>query len=119
MFGHQGQSEPRPLAGRTLAGPGPRALARFVNLYRLARGTSPAPAATALALALETGGTAMDRTALMQALETGQPGGTLAIGPEAPRLAAAVERISALAGPLDVSAVRAGMKAAGDYALPG
>lgn len=100
-----------------LAGPGPRALARFVNLYRLARGTSPAPAATALALAVETGGTAMDRTAFAQALES--QSGTLVIGPEAPRLAAAVERVSALAGPLDVGTMRAGVKAAGDYALPG
>ncbi len=61
----------------SLAGPTPRAVKRFANLYRLARLQTPDRAAAALALALETGAPEADATAILAALGRGeeQPAG--------------------------------------------
>ncbi len=63
-----------PLAGRT-----PRALRRFVGLYRLARLDGAAPrGALAFTLALKLGGTPAEREAVAQALGSGPSGFALA-----------------------------------------
>lgn len=56
-----------------LAGPTPRAVKRFANLYRIARLQTPDRAAAALMLALETGAPEADAIAIAQALADANP----------------------------------------------
>jgi hypothetical protein len=74
-----------------LAGQSPRAIKRFINLYRVARpqatGVKPA---LAFMLALDQGGEAGDIAAVKKMLATGEPGATLMLQQDNPRLDAAL-----------------------------
>lgn len=90
-----------PLAARS-----PRALKRFVNLYRIARLQAPGDeSALALALALDQGGTESEIAAFRDALAEGQPNADLAIEQDAPRLTAVLQTMaSEQGGPVSIAA---------------
>ncbi len=103
-----------PLSGRT-----PRAVKRFVNIYRLARARSGDPAGLALMLALDAGGTAGERAAMAAALQTDDPEGALRIEAAEPRLAGIVAVTDKFRGaPLTRDAARAASDIAADYSAP-
>jgi hypothetical protein len=95
-----------------LAGASPRALKRFVNLYRVARHAAPqARPALALALAVETGGDAEERAAF----DARVAGAELAAPPA--RLAGAFE--AARAAGLEAESLVAGARIARAFSLRG
>ncbi len=102
-----------PIAART-----PRGAARYVTLYRLARGRAADPAALALMLALDLGATAGELAAVGAALD-GPPENAVAIGPDNARLAFALARANEDRGtPLTIADARAAWSVARDYRMP-
>ena len=103
-----------PLAGST-----PRAVKRFVNIYRLARARSGDFASLALMLALDSGGAAGELAAMGAAMDVENPEQELVIHPGEPRLAAALASLNVARGkPLNVAEARAAWVLASDYRSP-
>ncbi len=101
-----------------LAAQSPRLAKRYANTYRLARSRTRDPAALALTLAIESGAETDELAAFGAALD-GPDSLPLAIGPQAPRLRAAIEAVNAARGtPLNVGDARAAWAIAGDYRKP-
>ena len=102
-----------------LAGDTPRAVKRFINIYRLARPRASDPAALALMIALDTGGTTGELAAMGAAMDLHEPAGTLVIHPGEPRLVAALETVNgARATPLTIAQAHAAWGIARDYRTP-
>ncbi|MDE2579481.1 MAG: hypothetical protein KGL46_11790 [Hyphomicrobiales bacterium] len=77
-----------------LAGPSPRGVKRFVNLYRLARPDAPENAASlALMLALQTGGARDEKEAVERALVTGADAAPFVAPTAGPRVQAALKAV--------------------------
>ena len=90
-----------PIAGRS-----PRAVKRFVNLYRIARfQAEDDPAALALMLAIDLGGTQAEIEAVLAALADAPAGGDLDIEHAGPRLGEALEALQTVTGKPTVEAV--------------
>ena len=101
-----------PLAGNT-----PRALRRFVNLYRLARADGDAPrGALAFALALDLGGTRIEEEAVARAIGAGPAGFELPTGSSA-RLLAARDAANAFGHPLGEGSMAAARRQARRFAF--
>ncbi len=91
----------------TLAGGSPRAVKRFVNLYRLARAQAPEHRALlALMLALEQGGTAGEIATVAEALADGDPDADLDLQHATPRLFAALQMVKAREGRVSLDDAR-------------
>ena len=98
------------LAG--LAGRSPRAVKRFVNLYRLARLDAGAPrAVSALMLALAQGGTGAERKAVADAL-SGDFASAFDLPQASPRLRKALDAVRASAGRFSTSEAAAASRRA-------
>lgn len=92
-----------------LAGSSARALKRFVNLYRLARGLCPdQKGMLALFLALDAGGSDAERTAMSQALAPSQIEHSIRPSHGGPRLAGALAAIERLGHSLSLAGARQG-----------
>jgi hypothetical protein len=91
-----------------LAGTSPRAIKRFVNLYRLVRLGGDGPkGALALMLALDQGGTAQERQAVEEAMRGGDLSAPLEPRDATPRLRGALDAVEALDGRLSKADVAA------------
>ena len=85
----------------SLAGPSPRAVKRFVNLFALARlDTDGSPGALALMLALDQGGTQAERDTVEAAMAGGDLGAPFVLDQPGPRLRAALDAVESLTGRL-------------------
>ena len=105
------------LAG--LAGDTPRAVKRYLNLWRLARPLTEDGGALALMLALDNGATAGELAAMGAAMDLEEPDAALAIHPGEPRLAAALDAVNALrASPLTNGQAHEAWMIARDFTLP-
>lgn len=92
-----------------LAGSSARALKRFVNLYRLARGLCPdQKGMLALSLALDAGGSDAERTAMSQALAASEVEHSIRDSQGGPRLAGALAAIERLGHSLSLAGARQG-----------
>jgi hypothetical protein len=90
-----------------LAGGSPRAIKRFVNLYRIARAQAAEhKGVLALMLALEQGGAASEIAALADALAEGAPDADLDLQHATPRLFAALQTVEALEGRVSIESGR-------------
>lgn len=98
------------------AGQSPRAVKRFVNLYRLARGSSDHPPALALMLAILSGGTAGERDGLRQALDANTA--QLVVPAYETRLAKALAVAETRGGPLAIDKARAAYRLAEGLSVP-
>ena len=77
-----------------LAGQSPRAVKRFINLYRIARPQAPQDKAIlSFMLALDQGGSPAEITVVETALATGEPGAAFVIEQGGPRLDTALARV--------------------------
>ncbi len=102
-----------------LAGGSPRAVKRFVNLYRIARAqAADHKGALALMLALQQGGTDAERAAFRDALGAGDGNADLTVQDATPRLIAALQMLETQ-GRLSVVAARRATALAEKYSLPG
>jgi hypothetical protein len=102
-----------------LAGTSPRAVKRFLNIYRLARPRTGERAALALMLALDLGGTSGELAALGAAMDDRAPESETQILPGEQRLVEAVQAVSAARGhALTVGAAQAAWQIARDYRIP-
>ena len=105
------------LAG--LAGDMPRAVKRYLNLWRLARPLAEDSGALALMLALDTGATAGELAAMGAAMDLEEPDAPLVIHPGEPRLAAALDAVNALRlSPLTNGQAHEAWMIARDFTLP-
>jgi hypothetical protein len=101
-----------------LAGGSPRAVKRFVNLYRIARSQVPEnKAALALVLALEQGGTGSEIAAFRDALIEREPDADLEIHHGTPRLAAALQAVESAQGTVSVATARRAAAVAKSFSL--
>jgi hypothetical protein len=99
-----------PLAGRS-----PRAVKRFVNIYRLARLRGADHAAIAFLLALDAGGTESERRAVDAALAASDSAAPLGLGDE-PRLEEALQACRTARGePLSIGDASAARAIVADY----
>jgi hypothetical protein len=90
-----------------LAGGSPRAIKRFVNLYRVARAQAAEhKGVLALMLALEQGGAASEIAALADALAEGEPDSDLNLQHATPRLCAALQTVTAVEGRVSIESAR-------------
>jgi KAP family P-loop domain len=102
-----------------LAGSSPRAVKRFVNLYRIARAQVPDhKGALALMLALEQGGTGSEVAAVREGLADGESGADLAFPRGTPRLFAALQTIETH-GKVSVESARRAAAIAAKYSFRG
>ena len=105
------------LAG--LAGDTPRAVKRYLNLWRLARPLAEDSSALALMLALDNGATAGELAAMGAAMDLEEPDAPLVIHPGEPRLAAALDAVNALRlSPLTNGQAHEAWMIARDFSLP-
>ena len=105
------------LAG--LAGDTPRAVKRYLNLWRLARPLAEDSGALALMLALDNGATAGELAAMGAAMDLEEPDAPLAIHPGEPRLAAALDAVNALRlSPLTNGQAHEAWMIARDFSIP-
>ena len=96
-----------------LAGPSPRAVKRFVDLYRLARLDGDHRGALALMLALALGGTEAEMTSVAAAIEAKATTAPFDLPQANPRLRAALDAVMATDGRFTVGdAAKAGRRAA-------
>ena len=103
----------------SLAGDTPRAVKRYVNLWRLARPLAEDSGALALMLALDNGATAGELAAMGAAMDLEEPDAPLAIHPGEPRLAAALDAVNALRlSPLTNGEAHEAWMIARDFTLP-
>ena len=103
-----------PLAGET-----PRAVKRFLNIYRIARPRTADRSALALMLALDSGATSDELAALATAMDLQTPQSPLVIEPSEARLAAAVSAVNAnRASSLTSADAHAAWSIARDYRTP-
>ncbi|HKH81984.1 MAG TPA: hypothetical protein VKA03_10370 [Methylovirgula sp.] len=90
-----------------LADGSPRAVKRFVNLYRIARAQMPEhKAALALMLALEQGGTSYEIAAVKDALGEAEPDADFNVQHGTARLAAALQTVESAQGTVSLQAAR-------------
>ena len=102
-----------------LAGGSPRAVKRFVSIYRLARLRTPERPALALMLALDLGGTSGELAALGAAMDEHAPDSEIFIHPGEPRLSDAMQIVAGVQGrTLTVGAAQAAWQIARDYRIP-
>jgi KAP family P-loop domain len=100
-----------------LAGGSPRAVKRFVNLYRIARAQAPdQKGALALMLAVELGGTGSEIAAVREGLANGGSGTDLVFPHGTPRLLAALQTIQAQ-GRVSIDAARRAAAVAAKYSF--
>jgi hypothetical protein len=100
-----------------LAGGSPRAVKRFVNLYRIVRAQAPDDTgAVALMLALEQGGTGSEIAAVREGLAASVPDADLIFQHSTPRLFAALQTIEAQ-GRVSVEAARRAAAIAAKYSF--
>jgi hypothetical protein len=105
------------LAG--LAGDTPRAVKRYLNLWRLARPLTEDGGALALMLALDNGATAGELAAMGAAMDLEEPDAPLMIHPGEPRLAAALDAVNALRlSPLTNGQAHEAWMIARDFSIP-
>ena len=105
------------LAG--LAGDTPRAVKRYLNLWRLARPLAEDSGALALMLALDNGATAGELAAMGAAMDLEEPDAPLAIHPGEPRLAAALDAVNAMRlSPLTNGQAHEAWMIARDFTIP-
>jgi hypothetical protein len=96
-----------------LAGTSPRAVKRFVNLYRIARAYAPDDKAiVALMLAVSEGGNVSDIAAIERALAAGSPEAAVTLYEATPRLREALATVEAQHGPVTIEAARRAMSIA-------
>ncbi|VVB43342.1 hypothetical protein RHAL1_00676 [Beijerinckiaceae bacterium RH AL1] len=101
-----------------LAGPSPRGIKRFVNLYTLARlGSDGHPGALALMLALAQGGTSEERAAVAGAFAGRDPAAAFDVPGASPRLRAALAAASAAGGPFNLAAAAQAARRASTFAM--
>lgn len=92
-----------------LAGTSPRAVKRFVNLYRVARSYAPDDKAVlALMLAVAEGGNVSDIAAVERALSAA-PDAAFLLHEASPRLRGALAAVEAMHGPVTVDTARRAM----------
>ncbi len=100
-----------------LAGGSPRAVKRFVNLYRIARVQAPDhKGVLALMLALEQGGTGSEIAAVREGLADGESGADLAFPHGTPRLFSALRTIESQ-GKVSVESARRAAAVAAKYSF--
>jgi len=105
------------LAG--FAGATPRAMKRYLNLWRLARPLAEDSGALALMLALDNGATAGELAAMGAAMDLEEPDAPLVIHPGEPRLAAALDAVNAMRlSPLTNGQAHEAWMIARDFTLP-
>ena len=105
------------LAG--LAGDTPRAVKRYLNLWRLARPLAEDSGALALMLALDNGATAGELAAMGAAMDLEEPDAPLVIHPGEPRLAAALNAVNAMRlSPLTNGQAHEAWMIARDFTIP-
>ena len=105
------------LAG--LAGDTPRAVKRYLNLWRLARPLTEDGGALALMLALDNGATAGELAAMGAAMDLEEPDAPLVIHPGEPRLAAALDAVNAMRlSPLTNGQAHEAWMIARDFTIP-
>ncbi len=101
-----------------LAGPSPRAVKRFINLYRIARAQAPEDKPVlAFMLALDQGGSADEITAVQKVLATSEPEAAFELQAGSPRLDAAFAAARAAQGSMTVAAARRAASVASTYSL--
>jgi hypothetical protein len=101
-----------------LAGGSPRAVKRFVNLYRIARAQAPEhKGVVALMLALQQGGTDSEIAAVRNALGEGEPDADLDLQHGTPRLVAALQTVQAVEGRVSVAAAHRAAAVAKSFSL--
>ena len=105
------------LAG--FAGETPRAMKRYLNLWRLARPLAEDSGALALMLALDNGATAGELAAMGAAMDLEEPDAPLVIHPGEPRLAAALNAVNAMRlSPLTNGQAHEAWMIARDFTIP-
>ena len=105
------------LAG--FAGETPRAMKRYLNLWRLARPLAEDSGALALMLALDNGATAGELAAMGAAMDLEEPDAPLVIHPGEPRLAAALDAVNAMRlSPLTNGQAHEAWMIARDFTIP-
>lgn len=105
------------LAG--FAGETPRAMKRYLNLWRLARPLAEDSGALALMLAVDNGATAGELAAMGAAMDLEEPDAPLVIHPGEPRLAAALNAVNAMRlSPLTNGQAHEAWMIARDFTLP-
>ncbi len=93
-----------------LAGTSPRAVKRFVNLYRIARAYAPGDkAVVALMLAVSEGGNVSDIAAIEKTLAAGSPEAGVTLYEATPRLREALAAVEAQHGPVMIETARRAM----------
>ncbi len=103
----------------SLAGDTPRAVKRYLNIWRLARPLTEDGGALALMLALDTGATAGELAAMGAAMDLEEPDAPLIIHPGEPRLAAALASVNALrSSPLTNEQAHEAWLIARDFSIP-
>ena len=103
-----------PLAGGT-----PRAVKRFVNIYRLARARGGDVPTLALMLALDSGGSSGELSSMGAAMDVEDIARNLVVHPGEPRLAAALLAVNNVRGkPLSVAEAQAAWSVASEYRAP-
>ena len=104
-----------------LAGPAPRGIKRFVNLYTLARlgqdDQASHPGALALMLALAHGGTAEERAAVASALAQSDHAGAFDLPSASPRLRGALAAAAGAGGPFNTAVAARAARRASTFAL--
>jgi hypothetical protein len=102
-----------------LAGGSPRAVKRFVNLYRIARAQAPEhQGVLALMLALQQGGTDSEIAALRNAVAAeGEADADLNLRHSTPRLVAALQAVNAAEGTVSVESARHAAAVARTFSL--
>ncbi len=102
----------------SLAGGSPRAVKRFVNLYRIARAQAPEhKGVLALMLALEQGGTSYEIAAVKDALGEGESDADLEIEHGTPRLFAVLQMLQAVEGRVSIESARCAAAVAKKFSL--
>ena len=105
------------LAG--FAGETPRAMKRYLNLWRLARPLAADSGALALMLALDNGASTGELAAMGAAMDLEEPDAPLAIHPGEPRLAAALDAVNAMRlSPLTNGEAHEAWMIARDFSIP-
>ena len=101
-----------------LAGPSPRGIKRFVNLYSLARlGHEGHPGALALMLALAQGGTSDERAVVAQALGGTDHAAAFDLPTATPRLRGALAAANAAGGPFNLAEAARAARRASTFAM--
>lgn len=100
-----------------LAGPSPRAIKRFVNLYKLARLDGSPRGPLALMLALAQGGSSDERAAVASAIAESDPAAPFDLPTASARLRAALAAIVAADRPFNVAEARRAVRRAALFSI--